>query len=167
MKLRAKCSLPKLRSSYVHRHSLIQHILFHPLMNIALYSMLLFDHCAFQIRPSLPPLFRLAKKWTLLYSLDQHGISLATFYSRVSPHCAVGGCLLVLRDADEHTFGVWMGDGIRKSTSIGAGRGYYGSGESFLWKQENDGASVRVFKWTGKNDYVALCESDYISFGGG
>ncbi len=26
---------------------------------------------------------------------------------------------------------------------------------------------VQVFKWTGKNDYVALCEPEYISFGGG
>jgi TLD len=24
-----------------------------------------------------------------------------------------------------------------------------------------------VFKWTGKNDYVALCEPESISFGGG
>src|ERR1700683_4508189 len=24
-----------------------------------------------------------------------------------------------------------------------------------------------VFKWTGKNDYVALCEPKYLSFGGG
>jgi hypothetical protein len=27
--------------------------------------------------------------------------------------------------------------------------------------------TLRVYKWTGKNDYVALCETDYISFGGG
>lgn len=26
---------------------------------------------------------------------------------------------------------------------------------------------MRVFKWSGKNDYVALCEPEYISFGGG
>ena len=26
---------------------------------------------------------------------------------------------------------------------------------------------LRVFKWTGRNDYIALCEPDYISFGGG
>jgi TLD len=26
---------------------------------------------------------------------------------------------------------------------------------------------VKVFKWTGKNDYVALCEPESISFGGG
>jgi hypothetical protein len=35
----------------------------------------------------------------------------------------------------------------------------------FLWKAHGDG--VRVFKWTGKNDYVALCEPESISFGGG
>lgn len=39
----------------------------------------------------------------------------------------------------------------------------------FLWTQgsEGEGSPLRVFKWTGKNDYVALCENDYISFGGG
>lgn len=40
----------------------------------------------------------------------------------------------------------------------------------FLWREtrKNDApAGVNVFKWTGKNDYVALCEPDYISFGGG
>ncbi len=36
----------------------------------------------------------------------------------------------------------------------------------FLWQKVGPDR-VRVFKWTGKNDYVALCEPDYISFGGG
>ena len=35
----------------------------------------------------------------------------------------------------------------------------------FLWKASSD--EVRVFNWTGKNDYVALCEPESISFGGG
>ena len=35
----------------------------------------------------------------------------------------------------------------------------------FLWKF--DGEKLEVFKWTGKNDYVALCEPEFISFGGG
>ncbi|KAG8718266.1 oxidation resistance protein 1 [Ceratobasidium sp. 394] len=64
-----------------------------PILNVETAEML---------RPSLPALRRLTQKWTLLYSLDQHG-----------------------------------------------------------------GAPVKVFKWTGKNDYVRLCESDFISFGGG
>ncbi|CAE6454306.1 unnamed protein product, partial [Rhizoctonia solani] len=103
---------------------------------------------------------RLAPKWSLLYSLDQHGISLATFYTRCEQP-ATGGCLVAIRDSEGATFGVWCGDGVRKHD------GYAGTGESFLWTQKQDGGPVKVFKWTGKNDYVRLCESDFISFGGG
>lgn len=35
----------------------------------------------------------------------------------------------------------------------------------FMWKYVAD--KLQVFKWTGKNDYVALCEPEFISFGGG
>ncbi|QRV91313.1 TLD-domain protein [Ceratobasidium sp. AG-Ba] len=87
------------------------------------------------LRPSLPALRRLAQKWTLLYSLDQHGISLSTFYTKCEQP-VTGGCLIAIRDAE--------------------GR-----------RLQQDGAPVKVFKWTGKNDYVRLCESDFISFGGG
>ena len=34
-----------------------------------------------KLRPTLAPLARLPKKWTLIYSLDQHGISFNTLYS--------------------------------------------------------------------------------------
>ena len=75
-----------------------------------------------------------------------------------------------------------MGEGIHSSKDA-----YYDTGESsvfflavFFWMTEPDidtlnrflwqlvgKGRVRVFKWTDKNDYVALCESDYISFGRG
>lgn len=35
----------------------------------------------------------------------------------------------------------------------------------FLWKYV--GGRLQVFKWTGRNEYVALCEPEYLSFGGG
>jgi TLD len=35
----------------------------------------------------------------------------------------------------------------------------------FLWKYVH--GKIDVFKWTGKNDYVALCEPEFLSFGGG
>lgn len=35
----------------------------------------------------------------------------------------------------------------------------------FLWRYLD--GKLSVFKWTGKNDYVALCEPGYLSFGGG
>ncbi|KAG9106557.1 oxidation resistance protein 1 [Ceratobasidium sp. 392] len=108
-----------------------------PILNVETAEML---------RPALPALRRLTQKWTLLYSLDQHGISLATFYARCAQP-VTGGCLVAIRDAEGATFGVWCGDGVRKH------EGYTGSGESFLWSQQQDRAPVKVFKWTGKNDY--------------
>lgn len=39
---------------------------------------------------------------------------------------------------------------------------------SFLWKYLGDDVGdVKIFKWTGRNGYVALCEPGFISFGGG
>jgi TLD len=85
-----------------------------------------------------------------------------------------------MRDSGNTVFGAWIGDGIKLSKGA-----YYGSGEScvffffffkspgphffllgsFLWRYyENE---LEVFKWTGRNDYVALCDTEYISFGGG
>ncbi|KAG6889446.1 hypothetical protein C0992_005166 [Termitomyces sp. T32_za158] len=126
-------------------------------------------HLADLIRPHLPALARLPRKWTLIYSLDQHGISLNTLYDRCEAHMQVkpgtagpAGVFLVIKDAGDALFGAWMGkEGVHPSR----GKGYYGSGESFLWKYV--GREVRIFKWTGRNDYVALCEPEYISFGGG
>ncbi|KAG5730069.1 hypothetical protein E4T56_gene1877 [Termitomyces sp. T112] len=126
-------------------------------------------HLADLIRSHLPALARLPRKWTLVYSLDQHGISLNTLYDRCEAHMQVkpgtsapAGALLVIKDSGDALFGVWIGkEGVHPSR----GKGYYGSGESFLWKYI--GHKLQIFKWTGKNDYVALCEPEYISFGGG
>ncbi|KAL4255640.1 Oxidation resistance protein 1 [Pleurotus pulmonarius] len=121
------------------------------------------------IRPHLPALSRLSRKWNLVYSLDQHGISLNTLYDRcerlgqtkTSTGTTNRGALVVVKDSGNVVFGAWMGEGIRMTK----GRGYYGSGESFLWRFANH--KLDVYKWTGKNEYVTLCESGFISFGGG
>ncbi|KAJ7582643.1 TLD-domain-containing protein [Mycena floridula] len=118
------------------------------------------------IRAHLPALARLPRSWSLLYSLDQHGISLNTLYARcdiVPKPGAIGrnGIVLVIKDANDAIFGAFNGEGLRLSK----GKGYYGSGESFLWK--HDKGKLQVFKWTGRNEYVALCEPEFLSFGGG
>ncbi|THV03834.1 TLD-domain-containing protein [Dendrothele bispora CBS 962.96] len=121
-----------------------------------------------EIRSHLPALSRLPRTWNLLYSLDQHGISLNTLYAKceAQPNLKSGsnivtkvGALVAMRDSSDVIFGAYIGDGVHK------GRGYYGSGESFLWRY--DKGNLMVFRWTGKNEYVALCEPDYLSFGGG
>ncbi|KAF8993337.1 TLD-domain-containing protein [Hymenopellis radicata] len=114
------------------------------------------------LRPSLPALQRLPRTWTLLYSLDQHGISLNTLYARCDLPKPTAQ-LLIIQDTNDALFGVYMGEGIRPSK----GRGYYGSGESFMFKCPRDQSDLKVFKWTGKNDYIALCEPGFLSFGGG
>jgi hypothetical protein len=69
---------------------------------------------------------------------------------------------LVVKDDGNALFGVWMGEeGVHPSH----GKGYYESGESFVWKYVD--VKFEVFKWTGRNDHVALCEPEFISFGGG
>lgn len=40
-----------------------------------------------------------------------------------------------------------------------------GGGDRFLWRCAR--GTVDVYKWTGRNEYVALCEPEYLSFGGG
>ena len=85
-----------------------------------------------QIRPHLPALSRLPRTWTLLYSLDQHGISLNTLYTcceaqlKVTTGPGTAGALVVMKDANDGVFGAWMGEGV----GLIRGRGYYGSGES-------------------------------------
>ncbi|KAF8490891.1 TLD-domain-containing protein [Gautieria morchelliformis] len=120
------------------------------------------SHLADKIRTHLPALPRLAKSCSLLYSLDQHGVSLQMFYAR----CAVrvADTLIAIRDSEDRIFGACMSEQMRLSPGA-----YYGSGDSFLWKTvtHREQESVEVFKWTGKNDYVLLCEASFISFGGG
>ena len=70
-----------------------------------------------------------------------------------------------MQDGDDGIFGAWIAEGMHLSHGS-----YYGGGDSFLWKADKnsaDGSGVRVYKWTGRNDYVALCDTDGFSFGGG
>lgn len=48
--------------------------------------------------------------------------------------------------------------------------------KSFLWKltsekdykkEEHALPKIKVFPWTGKNDYMILCNTDFIAIGGG
>ncbi|KAI0655795.1 TLD-domain-containing protein [Cubamyces menziesii] len=132
------------------------------------------------LRPFFLALARLPRPWTLLYSLDQHGISLNTLYARCQD--SKDSALFIVLGANNAVFGAWMGEGMHSSKDA-----YYDTGESsvfflavlywmtepdidtlnrFLWQLVGKDR-VRVFKWADKNDYVALCESDYISFGRG
>ncbi|KAL8290322.1 hypothetical protein RQP46_002580 [Phenoliferia psychrophenolica] len=122
------------------------------------------------IRPNLPPRLRISTTWTLLYSLDQHGVSIQTMYERMREGLdrTDSGVVIVVTDANGSVFGAYVNEGLRES------RSYYGDGSCFLWKSTpfspsdfRVGSSIKSFKWTGKNQYLVLSESDYLSVGGG
>jgi hypothetical protein len=163
------------------------------------------DSLAARLTARLPKRLQLGKTWKLLYSSDQHGISLSTLYwkvasgldvnkgggrsgggvadaegwlrgastatkaaltganvQRVGSGLSIGdaGLVLAIKDNDDHVFGAFVNERLRAQST------YYGNGECFLWKQ-TDGGSLKAYPWTGKNDYMALTEAHYLSFGGG
>lgn len=116
-----------------------------------------------QISIYLPGILRLSKNWKLLYSIDQHGLSLSTLFRNVRNK---GPCVIAIRDSEDQVFGAFLSEPPEPSPS------YYGTGECFLWKEidskkSSRASQVEVFKWTGRNHYTVLCEPDYISIGGG
>ncbi|KAI8640797.1 TLD-domain-containing protein [Parasitella parasitica] len=114
------------------------------------------------VRPYIPRRFRIAQKWDLLYSLDQHGVSLGTLYFRMKDF--EGPCILTIKDAKEQIFGAYLSHPFSSQSH------YYGTGECFLWKlnqQQEQQPKIKVFPWTGKNNYMMLSCSDFIAIGGG
>lgn len=79
------------------------------------------------LRPSLPSRLRIASQWSLLYSLDAHGVSLSTLYSRVEQGMngrgPAAGLLLVVKDHEGYVFGAFVNEKLRRT------EGFYGSGE--------------------------------------
>ncbi|KAJ3040720.1 oxidation resistance protein 1 [Rhizophlyctis rosea] len=116
------------------------------------------EDLAEKIRFHLPPLLRESTRWHLVYSLDQHGISLNTLYKRAQDDH--GPQLLVIRDSKENVFGAFGSEFFHVRT------GYYGTGACFLWKQTPEG-DVKAWHATGMNDYLMLGEAHFIALGGG
>ncbi|KAA8909809.1 TLD-domain-containing protein [Sphaerosporella brunnea] len=141
-----------------------------------------------EIRLLLPARLQLYDTWTLAYSLEQHGVSLATLYK-----CAQekkGAFVLVVKDSLGGIFGAFVNEAFRPS-----GGRYYGTGECFLWKaailppppegstpepepgEDDDGGfskaareertRFKAFPYSGINDYMILCDNHFLSMGGG
>ncbi|KIY02950.1 uncharacterized protein Z520_01415 [Fonsecaea multimorphosa CBS 102226] len=99
-------------------------------------SLLLTRSLAEEIRLLLPPRLQLIDHWTLAYSLEAHGSSLATLYehcAHVSTYTQRSGYVLVVRDGSASStngsvFGAYLSDVPKPSLH------YFGTGECFLWR---------------------------------
>ncbi|KAJ2158442.1 oxidation resistance protein 1 [Coemansia sp. RSA 552] len=117
-----------------------------------------------ELRLSLPVQERLAKSWHLVYSMDQHGISMNTMMAQCAHEKAL---VLAIKDTTGRVFGAFLNEPLRFSPS------FYGQGTSFLWKafrsspQSRKKDAVRCFKYSGENEYFILCDPDFVAIGGG
>jgi hypothetical protein len=107
-----------------------------------------------QLRSVLPLRFT-QSDWTLLYSTEQHGCSLRTFYSRLDGH---SGTLLAVLDAEGHVFGSFVAEEWRHE-----GR-YFGNGETFVYALQ---PAFRIYNWTRANTHFVLAAKDCVAWGGG
>ncbi|GJN88995.1 hypothetical protein Rhopal_001966-T1 [Rhodotorula paludigena] len=136
-------------------------------------SRVLEEDVAEGIRPSLPPRLRLSHRWQLLYSLDQHGISLTTLFSALERGLRErdGGFVLVVKSERGEVFGAYASEAMRDAARDARGATRWGGdGSCFLWKSVpfaptdfRIGSSVRIFKPTFRNTYFLYSTSSSSS----
>ena len=114
-------------------------------------------------------------KWKRLYSLARDGDSFKTFLTKVEGHERT---VLVVKTSRNELFGGyadtrWEGRHHRHQSHE-----FYGSAQACLFRflggpggvsGRDTTAGVRVYKWTGANRYIQLCDQSKrsIAFGGG
>ncbi|KAF9135982.1 oxidation resistance protein 1 [Mortierella sp. GBA39] len=83
---------------------------------------------AHQIRLELPRKLRNATKWNLVYSSDQHGISMTTLFHRCK---GKGPMVLALKDTTDAVFGAFVTEELKPNLT------YYGTGEWYFSMERN------------------------------
>ena len=123
----------------------------------------------------LPPSVRYCR-WRRLYSLARDGDSFEAFLRHVAGWKRT---LLVLSTSRGDVFGAYA-DSAWENQGHSLGATFYGSAQASLWRIEskNDntggsnsssGSKVIVYKWTGVNRYIQLCDpqAKLLALGGG
>jgi len=126
------------------------------------------------LRASLP--FSLSEEnFWLRYSSSRDGLSLISLLQNVR---GLHYTVIAVETVGGEIFGSFTSTPWRRE------RGFYGNGQSFLWKMRESRAMLRasldvrsneanvesdmkVFKWSGKDDLIQICNGDRIGMGGG
>jgi hypothetical protein len=107
------------------------------------------------------PLMHTFHKWNRLFSLVRDGSSFVSFLHRVRKDKKT---LAVVETTRGEKFGFYANDTWKNRPGAAA---FYGNGESFLFRWEE--GAVRVWKWSGQDNYFQLCDEGggRIIMGGG
>lgn len=94
----------------------------------------------------------------LLYSTNEHGMSLRTLFSKVQ---TAAPTLIAIRDTRGRAFGCYAAHAWKSSATR-----YYGSGETFVYGVEGE-EGVGVFKWSRANSFFQFTSATFLAVGGG
>jgi len=93
--------------------------------------------------------------WSLLYSTNDHGISIHTFYSRVSEKSPT---LMLIKNTDGDCFGCYASQAWKPNLH------YYGTGECFVFTLFPE---YHVYGWSLENHSFQLSTMEFLAIGGG
>jgi hypothetical protein len=104
----------------------------------------------------LPPLFR-TREWKKVFSVDEDGVSLQTFYKNANNY---SNAILFIEDNNGYKFGAYTTEdwAIHKH--------FYGTGESFLFTFRDTEEDIEFYKWSGYNDHIQYSDEESIAVGG-
>jgi len=97
------------------------------------------------------------KDWELLYCTSMDGVSMQTFYSKTEE---MSPTLLLVEDMEGEVFGAYLSEAWSRQ------KGFYGTGETFLFKVrpiDRRGS----WTWTEKNNFFMYSTDDAIAIGSG
>eukprot|EP01122_Echinamoeba_exundans_P007366 TRINITY_DN224_c0_g1_i1.p1 TRINITY_DN224_c0_g1~~TRINITY_DN224_c0_g1_i1.p1 ORF type:complete len:1042 (-),score=192.97 TRINITY_DN224_c0_g1_i1:54-3179(-) len=100
------------------------------------------------------PLRQRFSNWKLKFSTELHGTSLITFFAKVKGESPT---LIIIKDSDGYVFGGFASEAWEPK------RGYFGTGECFLFSLE---PSLAVYTWTKADSYFMFARRDCIAMGG-
>jgi len=104
----------------------------------------------------LPPQWR-NRDWGLLFCTSTDGVSMSTFYNKTRE---LQPTLLLCQDMNGGVFGAYLSESWVKQ------KGFYGTGETFLFKLRPTNQRS-TWRWTEKNNYFMYSTEDEIAVGGG
>jgi len=104
----------------------------------------------------LPPLFRM-REWSKVFSVDEDGVSLQTFYNNSKTY---SNNILFIEDTNGYKFGAY------NTEEWSIHKHFYGTGESFLFTFRDSAEDVEFYKWSGYNDHIQYSDEVSIAVGG-
>lgn len=114
-----------------------------------------------KLRKILPPYYRECHTWELVYNIIDYGSSISTLLTNCEETHLNGSFLLAILDTEGRIYGAYLSEILHVSKT------FYGSGECFLWRLDDENKEIEYFRGSSENQYHIVTDRSFIAFGGG